>query len=55
VHKSVGPDEVPPQVPRELADEVAKLLSVIFQKSWKSGEVPTDWKRGNIAPIFKKG
>jgi len=23
--------------------------------SWRSGEVPTDWRRGNITPIFKKG
>jgi len=25
-----------------------------FKKSWQSGEVPGDWKKGNIAPIFKK-
>ncbi|KFQ16883.1 hypothetical protein N331_10407, partial [Merops nubicus] len=52
IRKSMGPDGMQPRVLKELADAVAETLSIIFEKS---GEVPCDWKRCNIVPIFKKG
>jgi len=51
----MGPDEGCPRVLGELPHEVAKPLSIIFEKLCQSGEVPTDWKRGNVTPILKRG
>ena len=40
---------------RELADVVAKPLSIILRLSWLIGVVPEDWRLANVMPIFKKG
>ncbi|CAM5102330.1 unnamed protein product [Eretmochelys imbricata] len=55
VHKSMGPDALHPRVLKELADVIAEPLAIIFENSWRSGEVPDDWKKANVVPIFKKG
>mgnify|MGYP001856981673 CR=1 FL=1 len=49
-----GPMGTYPKAHRELPDVTARTLSIIFQWSWESGEVPVNWKPVNI-PIFKKG
>jgi len=53
IPKSMGLGEVHPRVLRELSDGVAKPLSIIFERSWQSGEVLVTGKKGNVARIFK--
>ncbi|CAM4529551.1 unnamed protein product [Caretta caretta] len=52
---SMGPDALHLRVLKELADVIAEPLAIIFENSWRSGEVPDDWKKANVVPIFKKG
>jgi len=54
-HKSMGLDVIHPRVLRELAEDLAKSLSIICQQSWLTGEVPGDWRTTNVTPIYKKG
>ncbi|CAM4517210.1 unnamed protein product [Lepidochelys olivacea] len=51
----MGPDELHPRVLKELAAVIAEPLAIIFENSWRTGEVPDDWKKANVVPIFKKG
>jgi len=32
----------------------AESLSIISEKSWRTGDVPEDWRKANVTPIFKK-
>jgi len=54
-HKSMGPEGMHPRVLRELADVIAEALSITFERSWRTGEVPEDWRKANVTPDFKKG
>ncbi|KFQ83931.1 hypothetical protein N337_03455, partial [Phoenicopterus ruber ruber] len=55
MHKSMGPDGIHPRVLKELAEVLIKPLSIIYQQSWLTGEVPVDWRLANVTPIYKKG
>jgi len=54
-HKSVGPGGIHPQVLRELADVIAEPPSIIFERCWRTGEVPKDWRKASVTPVFIKG
>ncbi|GAB0181547.1 mitochondrial enolase superfamily member 1 [Grus japonensis] len=54
-HKSMGPDEIHSRVLSKLVEVLTKPLSIIYQQSCLTGEVPVDWKLANVTPIYKKG
>ncbi|XP_073496659.1 5'-3' DNA helicase ZGRF1 isoform X2 [Phyllobates terribilis] len=53
--KSPGPDKLHPRVLKEIVEEILEPLSIIFENSWRTEEVPEDWRRANVVPIYKKG
>ncbi|KFO08356.1 hypothetical protein N312_07637, partial [Balearica regulorum gibbericeps] len=54
-HMSMGLDGIYPRVLRELVEVLTKPLSIIYQQSWLTGEVPVDWRLANVMPIYTKG
>ena len=53
--KSCGPDNIHNKVLIGVADAFAVQISLIFQKSYGSVEIPQVWKRANVSPLFKSG
>ncbi|BHF57947.1 hypothetical protein SprV_0100089500 [Sparganum proliferum] len=53
--KSPGADDIPPKLLKELAAELAKPLSMLFQASFEAGCLPADWKSARITPLYKGG
>lgn len=38
MYTSVGPDVMHPRIPKELADMIARLFSIVLEKLWLSGK-----------------
>ena len=55
VHKAPGPDKIPSHLFQLASQEIAPVLTLIFNSSLHQGELPMDWKHANIVPVFKKG
>ena len=40
---------------KELADEFAPIITLLYNRCLKQGELPNDWKTALVSPIYKKG
>ena len=40
---------------KECSEELAPILTIIFNRTIQTGTVPDDWKRANVSAVYKKG
>nr|CAH8843517.1 unnamed protein product [Trichobilharzia regenti] len=53
--KAAGPDGIPPEALKADPETTADMLTPLLQKVWKEGKVPTDWRKGYLVKLPKKG
>ena len=53
--KSAGSDGIHPLMLRNVADQISKPLTMLYNISINTGEVPEDWRKDSAIPIYKKG
>lgn len=55
INSAPGIDYVPPILLHKCKNQLAAPLTIIMNKSIKTGEIPEVWKEAIIVPIFKSG
>ena len=55
ITKSTGPDNLSTRFLQAIANQIVTPLTGIFNCSLSSGQVPSEWKRSHITPVYKGG
>ena len=55
VSKAPGPDGIHGEVLKNCASSLANPLSLLFNLSFSTGCIPSEWKLALVVPVFKKG
>ena len=54
-NKASGLDDMSARILKELANELAPVISAFFVQSLNTGSLPSDWTMAHVSPIYKKG
>ena len=54
-NKSPGVDGIPPTLLKKIVEQISTTLAKCLNLSLEEGIVPSEWKKANITPLFKKG
>ena len=53
-NKAAGPYRLKPILLKELREEIAPIVQIVFERSIRTGKLPADWSRAHDTPIFKR-
>ena len=53
-NKAAGPDSIKPIILKELRLEIARVICLLFEKSLKTGQLPSEWTKAEVCPLYKK-
>ncbi len=53
--KACGPDNIPGRLLQMLSLELAPILTLLFNRSLQTSDMPKIWKHALVQPLFKKG
>ena len=54
IDKTPGPNDIHPRILKEIANQLAVPLSILFQDSYDQDVLPNDWKFTYVSAIYKK-
>ena len=54
-NKAPGPDKIHGKILKNCAKNLAVPLALLFQTSYYTCSIPSEWKVANVVPVFKKG
>ena len=54
-NKASCPDEISPNILKELHHEIAPILSLIFNLSLETRVIPLDWRTADVVPVSTNG
>ena len=54
IYYSRGPDEISPNILKELSNELTPIMTHFFQQTMDKSTLPEDWTTANMCPLYKK-
>ena len=52
--KAAGTDSIKPVVLKQLKTDIAPVISLLFEKTLQTGQLPSDWKDAQTVPYSKR-